>query len=339
MPPYTVIGGSSRAGSTGLSAIILMREGRYPRQALLEELQKAGFDYVLSMEGDRRSYDIEELSHDFPFAEFISFKRRLDYGAQINMAARELQGPLFFVLWNDMKFLRGARADRMAERLLSRDKPGAIRLCTTPMLQDSHFETMPTISAPALDDNKIKTVPLLPEWHGQPCLFPYDGIGIYDRERFIRMGGFDTGIHNFHWQLLDFGFRAWLWGEETALTQNVKLSFLGNLRSEDVTHDAGYLRFYLKCIAPVFRGDYAHIPLRRFPRFAQLRRESLGGGLLESWHDFHEGRRWVKANASHFCTDARLLADTWKTENTRAQEQAKVAQENDQEDNIEPAKT
>ena len=87
LPSYTAVGGTERKASTGLSAVILNRGGRYPRYGLFEELGKAGFDYILSMEGSFSRYDLEALSGDFPFVRFILLKEQLSPGEEINLAA------------------------------------------------------------------------------------------------------------------------------------------------------------------------------------------------------------------------------------------------------------
>ena len=317
---YTAVGGNERRASTGLSAVILNRGGRYPRFGLFEELEKAGFDYVLSMESSFTRYDLEALSQNFPFVRFILLKEPVSTGEEINLAAAELSSPLFFVLWNDLKILRGGGAERMAERLHSSalgPENGSMshykRLCTVPLIQDGRSETMPTLIAPALVSEKklkpaIKTIPFIPSKEGSPSLYPYDGIGIYDRERFIRLGGFDSSIKNFYWQLMDFGFRSKLWGEEITATQLIKLSYEGTIPQEDSTAGESSLRFFLKNLAPVYRGDYAHIPLARFP--AYFRRS---GDLLASWHEFSAARSWVKTNRYRFISDARTMAERWET--------------------------
>ena len=323
LPSYTAVGGTDRRASTGLSAVVLNRSGRYPRYGLFEELGKAGFDYVISMEGANTRYDLEELSADFPFVRFILLKENVSPGEEINLAAAELSGPLFFVLWNDLKILRGGGAERMAERLSAVNQPGqdndnpCKRLCTVPLIQDGRSETVPTLIAPALvPEGKsggiarsvIRTIPFIPRREGFRSLYPFDGIGIYDRERFIRLGGFDPAIRNFYWQLMDFGFRSFLWGEEIAFTQLVKLSYEGVLPEEDSTPGDGYLRFFLKNMAPVFRGDYAHIPLRRFPAYCGKR----GGVFFGAWEEFSAARSWVKTNRYRFTSDARTIAERWE---------------------------
>jgi hypothetical protein len=172
---------------------------------------------------------------------------------------------------------------------------------------------MPTLIAPALlpgrkRGNSIRTIPFIPEKEGLPSLYPFDGIGIYDRQRFIRLGGFDPSIKSFHWQLMDFGFRSSLWGEEIAATQLIKLAYEGAIPPEDGTAGDGYHRFFLKNLAPVFRGDYAHIPLRRFPEYFRRR-----GDLIAAWEEFSAARRWVKINRYRFASDARTVMELWES--------------------------
>ena len=321
LPSYTVVGGSERRSSTGLSAVILNR-GRYSRYGFFEELEKAGFDYVLSMESSSTRYDLEDLSNSFPFVRFVLLKESVSAGEEINLAASELSSPLFFVLRSDTRILRGGGAERMAERLHVKimdsrgesSKSNYKRLCTVPLIQNGRSETMPTIIAPALVPEKnfsfknpkstLRTIPFIPQSEGLPSLYPFDGIGVYDRERFIRLGGFDSSIKNFYWQLMDFGFRSSLWGEEIAATQFIKLSYDGELPEEDSTAGEDSLKFYLKNQAPVFHGDYAHIPFRRFPGYFKRR-----GDLFASWGEFKEARGWVMSNRYRFTSDARTIAE------------------------------
>ena len=313
LPTYTVVGGYRRNASSGLSAVILNRGGgRRSRYSFFEELEKIGFDYVLSMESTSARYDLESLSSNFPFVRFILPQQPLSPGEEINLAASELSCPLFFVLWNDLKILRCGGAERMAERLLAVPNDGKKtykRLCTAPLIQDRRSETLPTIIAPALvpekkSRNVIRTIPFVPQREGLPTLYPFDGIGIYDRERFIRTGGFDPFIKNFYWQLMDFGFRSSLWGEEIATTQLIKLSYEGTVPEEDSTAGEGFLRFFLKNLIPVFRGDSANIPLSRYPKYLGRR-----GELITSWEEFSAARAWVKTNRYRFISDARTIAE------------------------------
>jgi hypothetical protein len=310
------VGGTERGASTGLSAILLNRGGRYPRRTLFQELEKIGFDYIISMEGPREHYDLEDLSGRFPFVRFILLKETISPGEQINLAVSEITSPLFFVLWNDLRILHSGGAAKMADRLFfSRDefrrgdsKSLNKRLCTVPMIQNAHFETLPTLAAPVFFRHTVKTLLFPPEGEGSPSLYPFDGIGIYDRDRFVRLGGFDGTLKNTHWQLMDFGFRAYLWGEEIRSTQLIRLSYNGQVPIENDTTEESYRWFYLKNLAPVFRGDTAHLPWRRF--FGYLFRS--GRDLFAAWSDFNLGRRWVYANRFRFRGDAETVTDLWE---------------------------
>ncbi|MDR2182488.1 MAG: hypothetical protein LBN92_07410 [Treponema sp.] len=299
---YTAVGGTERGGASGVSAVLLNRGARYPRRSFFQELEKVGFDYVISMEGEEERYDLEELSGRFPFVRFIFLRETLNAGQMINLAAAELSGGLFLAFWNDQKLFNGITAAKMAEYFAGK------RLCTAPVIQNARFEALPTLTIP-LYDRYLKTVQETPEREGHATLFPFDWTGLYDRGRFIRLGGFDGAISTPYWQLMDFGFRAFLWGEEIRGTRLFRFVYNGEREAEDFTTDASYRLFYLKNLAPVFRGDHAYLPLRRYPSFLA----KSGWDLLGSWYEFSHERAWVKQNASRFRVDARTLTDRWET--------------------------
>jgi hypothetical protein len=315
------------AVSSGVSAILLNRGGRYPRRTLFAELEKVGFDSVISLEGPQDRYDLEDLSGRFPFVRFILLQKTLNPGEQINLAVTETASPLFFVLWNDLRILRGGDAEkivfwlRLSPEKLLQAPPGASsmrRLCTAPVIQNSRLEILPTLTSPALYRSKLpwklrdnlKALHFEPQTEAQPSLYPFDGVGLYDRDRFVRLGGFDGAIQNPYWQLMDFGFRGYLWGEEIRCTQLIRLSYDGEAVPEDTTADAGYRRFYLRNLAPVFRKDSAHIPLRLFPGYLF----KTGEDLSTAWGEFKENRQWVLANGGRFQKDARTLTGLWEQE-------------------------
>jgi len=318
IPSYTVIGGKERLGSTGLSAILLNRGRCYTRRNLFYDLEKTGFDMVVSVEPTPPSYDIDVLAERFPFVRFVLLQQPISLGEQINLAVSEIDSPLFFVLWNDLKIIAGGGAHRMAERLTysddsageNKEKKLFKRLCTVPVIQTSRFETLPTLMVPALQRTKIRTLFLSPTSEGLPSVYPFDGVGIYDRERFIRLGGYDGTFKSAYWQLMDFGFRAYLWGEEISSTQALKLSYESSVPAEENKGGVDYNRFYLKNLAPLFQGDSAQLPLRRFPGFLL----QTDGSIFAAWDDFSETRRWVNANRFRWHCDHRAIVKRWDLE-------------------------
>jgi hypothetical protein len=233
------------------------------------------------------------------------------------MAAAEVNSPLFFVLWDDLKMVSGGTAQRMAERLVRGGEknnsglgdPSYKRLCTAPFIQNSRLETIPTLVAPLplMQRKKLKTCCLTPTRAESNTLYPFDGVGIYDRARFIQMGGFDCSLKDNLWQLMDFGFRSYLWGEEISVSHTLKFSYEGTPPSEDSSVSEDSLRFYLKNIAPEFQGDHAFLPLRRF--FTLLLQGNLS--FFRAIEHFKEGRLWVRTNSYRWRCSAKTIAKHW----------------------------
>jgi hypothetical protein len=318
--PYTAVGGKERVASTGITAIVLNRPG-LPRRAFFQDLEKTGFDNIISIESCAPHYDIEELSLRFPFIRFILPENEINLGQKINLAASEIESPLFFVLRSDMKIIAGGTARRMAERLsintdeteenqshnISEKKTGFKRLCTVPLIMNSNYETLPSLITPLTQRKKIRTYFSEPYNEGDLSLYPFDGIGIYDRQRFINTGGFDVTLNNTYWQLMDFGFRSFLWGEEISLNLHFKLSCDDEPSSENYSIGNDYRRFYLKNLAPVFRSDYAHLPFYRFPGFFR----KSGENLFSLWDEFKKVRQWVIKNKFRWKCDAHDVTSRW----------------------------
>jgi hypothetical protein len=314
---YTAVGCKERIASNGISAVVLNHRGSI-RRSFFQDIEKTGFDNVISIESNAPHYDIEELSSRFPFVRFILPENEINLGEQINLGASEIESPLFFVLHSDMKIIAGGTARRMAERLSvnaeendgnSEIKTIFKRLCTVPVIMNSNYEILPSMIAPMTQHRKIRTVFLEPHNEGDLSIYPFDGIGIYDRLRFIHTGGFDTTLKHAHWQLMDFGFRAFLWGEEIATNLHYKLSYDGELPQENYTVEDSYRQFYLKNLAPVFRNDYAHLPLYRFFSFLF----KSGEDLFSAKEEFKKVRKWVTKNKFRFRCDARAVINKWET--------------------------
>jgi hypothetical protein len=322
--PYTAIGGKERISSNGISAVILNRAG-LPRRHYFQDFEKTGFDNVISIESPYPHYDIEELSRRFPFVRFILPEREMNPGEQINLAAEETESPLFYVLRNDLKIIAGGTANRLTERLKevneeNEDTNCFKRLCTIPVIVNSFYEVLPTLRAPVTRKKNMRTAAITPQFDGQLSLYPFDGIGIYDRSRFIKTGGFDITIKNTYWQFLDFGYRAYLWGESIALSLHLKLLCEGDIGAEDTIIDESYRQFFLKNLAPVYQGEYAHLPFYRFPPYL-LR---SGDDIFTAWHDFSKSREWIKTNKLRWRYDTSTVAGLWDTDLSEALRISKI---------------
>jgi hypothetical protein len=314
--PYTAIGCKERKDNEGITAVLLNRQGHYPHRSFFQELETAGFDNIISIESPSPHYDIEDLSRKFPFVRFIIPEKEINLGEQINLAAHEVESPLFFVLRSDMKIIAGGTAKRIVERLTvnqeetsenEENKNGFKRLCTVPAIVNSVYESMPTIVTPLTRNKKMWAGMMEPHSEGELSLYPFNGIGIYDRQRFISTGGFDTTIENIHWQFMDFGFRSFLWGEEISLSLHLKILCEEELPPVDYSLGKSYRQFYLKNLAPVFRDNCAQLPLYRFVPYLFKSNEYL----FSAWDEFSNGRNWVTENKDKFRMDAIAVTNRW----------------------------
>jgi hypothetical protein len=303
--PYTVVGAprpAPGAEAGAMSVVMLNRGSRIYRGEALGELERAGLRSVLSIESKGEAIDVEGLSARHPGARFLLLSSPASAGVQVNLAMRESAGPYVLVLWNDMSLSAQGLSSRFFERLAEVDI-----LCRAPALFARGGEQLPSAMAPAFNRSSLKVLGLVPERDGARSLFPFDYAGIYSKERFVLTGGFDPGLSNPYWQRLDFGFRAWLWGEEIRIAQALKLSYAEPPPPEDETPDEGYKWFWLKNLAPAFHGDSAAIGLSRL--WAYLRSRGAWGG--RALGEFRAAREWVRLNRYRFRTDAPSLASVW----------------------------
>ena len=303
---YTVVGaprGKACPDSLPVSVLLLHRGSRLYRAEALRELERLGFESIVSVEvGGGEGSDLESLAARHPLARFLLLSEPASPGAMLNLGMRESCGPYVFALWSDMSLQAQALSSRFFERVAEQDL-----LCQAPFLSDKAGELLPTAAAPALNKSSLKVLGLAPSRDGARSLYPFDYCGIYSRERFVMLGGCDVGIANPYWQKLDFGFRAWLWGEEIKLASALKMAYDEALPDEDSTPDEGYRRFWLKNLAPSFHGDSGQIALSRF--WSYLR--GPGQGLFPAAAEFRAAREWVRVNRFRFRNDAPSLVDLW----------------------------
>jgi hypothetical protein len=326
LPAYTVAGGE-RCGRSGISAVLLSSRELADRENLYRSLRRAGFDRILSIEekietknegeAEKKSLvpNIGQLSAAYPFVRFVLLREPLSVGGQINLAATELLEDCFFVLRKDC-VLDPVRAETLAGETRN--------LCAMPLMFDRKRAALPI--QPVVDRREFSershlssvnngilrtrlAVPAAGSWN----LFPFEGIGVYNRELFIRLGGYDNSIRDEHWQLMDFGLRAYTWGEKIRSTDAVTLVRTAGSAANDNVIGESYRRFYLKNLAPVYRADAAHLPLRRFPFFLL----KSGVPFSDAWNEFSAARAWVSLNAYRWKCDVHTVLQNWEKDNDK----------------------
>jgi hypothetical protein len=316
--PYTALGGGRvdriRKEQGTVSLLVLNRGGRFNRERSLAELAEADVGDVLWVEGPKVSYEIEALSRAYPEVRFLLLQGQASPGECVNLGMEETRSRFLLVIWSDMRLGREAHralAEQPAQPV-NREQPAQreqrAAICLVPQLRGPAGEVLPTIQVPALVRGRLKMLPFSPVRPGMRSVFPYDYCGLYDRGRFLAVGGFDAWMRNPYWQKLDFGLRCALWGERIHWGEALELRYLEEPTPEDSSADASYKLFYLKNEAVRFDGEAGLLPRSRWPTYA-LR---CGSGLVESRREFREVEAWVRAHRYRFKSDLAGLVNRWE---------------------------
>ncbi len=310
-PSYTVVGGqknqTGRGNSLPLSILLLNRGGRPFRADLFEELNRLGAWEVVSLEGPRRAYDVEALSRKYPGLRFILFHQELTPGEQINIGIMEALGDQAFVLWNDMKIQSSNISSRLLQKIIERQE-----LCTVPLLMDEENQEIPSLMVPVYDGKRLRVIPFDSGRGGAATVAPFDYCGLYNRNRFLSLGGYDPEITSPYWQRMDMGFRGYLWGESLILNKSLKIGYMTAPPPEDAAADESYSRFFLKNLAVKYRRDSAYLPGVVFLRY--LFRS--GYGLFKALREFRRVRDWVSQYRYRFKQDSKGVIELWDMENS-----------------------
>ena len=304
--PYTVVGqtaGGAHAQRCGISLLVLNRGGRPVRSELLLPFSQCGADEVLCVLGPRPHYEIEQLASRVPQTRFILLGRDVTVGEQLSIGMREAHTPYVLSLWSDM--YAPSITERLAERVREMDA-----LAVVPTLRTERNETVPSIIAPAFYRSLFRTIPTQPGSEGMRSLCVYAESGIWDRERYEGVGGYDPAIRNPYWQRLDLGMRAYLWGEQIVAMPSLRVQTSRPLPADDTTPGASYARFHLKNLSVRFVRDQGRLPLRQVVPF--LLRTSLS--LPEALRQFRQARNWVAKYRYRFVQDARRLTELWEVD-------------------------
>jgi hypothetical protein len=305
--PYTVIGGEKlddkKSTPPALSVILINRSGKFRREELLSELKFLDSSEVIYIEGPEHSYEIEPLSRKNPEVKFLLLQEPISTGEKITIGFEESRAALCLVMWSDMKILHNTVPQKLMARLES-DKV----FCTSPILKNARGELIPSLLAPAFIKKRLQILPFNPARDETASIYPFDYSGIYSKEKYFSLGGYDPIITNPYWQKMDLGFRSCLWGERIELTTSFVLQYTSSIETEDATPDSSYKFFFVKNMFVTCKRGRASInPLKVF--YYMMKGDS---GPVKSWREFRDARVWVNANSSRFKKDAKSLIRSWE---------------------------
>ena len=287
-----------------VSAVLLSRGGSHFRAKMLEVLVQCGFESVVAVETDPESYNIENMSARYPTVKFVVTLEKLTAGEMVNIGIEESSAEHVFVLWDDVKFTAGMLLPHLASRLSALNQ-----YCVVPRLI-TKIQGMPVVTSPSALSSKFQVLRSSSVKDGEPTLYPFDFVGLFDREKFITLGGYDYTIDSPYYQNLDLAVRSWLWGEKTTISTAFQLCYEESLPVEDHTANLSELRFYLKNLVPVHKGDHGVIPSSAFPRY--MLHSSCG--FVEALKNFKDAQLWTEKNKYRFKTDIVSLMENWGKE-------------------------
>ena len=164
--------------------------------------------------------NITGLRMNFPSVSFIVFTQPVSVGNMINVMANECFTTYFFVTRSDVHVI-----DFNFEEILNQfnkvDKPALI----TPVIMNKADEYIPVVQVPRMEQHIIDPLPFFPTKEKEATLYPYLGLGVYERALFQRLRGFDELLVGEYWQFLDFGVRCWLFGYTIWILSSLTLKF------------------------------------------------------------------------------------------------------------------
>lgn len=300
---YTIIasGDNERTPFIGISIVLLSRGGRPFRKEQLQKLASLKLSEIISIESS--GSDMDQLSHSIPELKCIIISGEKTVGEKINIAIREASGSHVLVMWDDMDLQIIGRTGRLFAMAAEQEA-----LCSIPVLMNSRKESIPIRLAPIFSGQKLEIVPLGSVKNDTPTLYPFDYCGIYNKKKFILTDGYDIKIESPYWQKMDFGFRAFLWGEKILCYTGIKIAYQNEIPKEDASISDSYKRFFLKNLALVYKGDSCQLSLISIIRFHL----KSGMSLFNSISDYKSTKNWVNKNRYRFRMDPYSLTELWE---------------------------
>ncbi|UTC63677.1 hypothetical protein E4O00_06850 [Treponema sp. OMZ 788] len=301
--PYTVLGKSSGDVKTAVSVVVLNRGARYYLSSLFQNLIDLGLSSIVFVDSSPRGFELESLSSQFPEVKFLIPLENVTVGEMINLGISETSSDYVMVFWNDMVLSSSALPENLTDILNQSDV-----VCLAPVLIDEKNSLIPVQIVPSVTHRDFSTEQFFCRKDLTHTIYMYDFVGIYNREKFIDIGGFDYTIENPYWQNLDFGFRTHLWGMEILISNLYKMKYAGAPPLEDISADNSYINFYLKNLAPLVGKKGGCLPWYLF--FSYAVRSGLNPFL--AYKHFKAVQDWVHINKYRFVQSPQDLIYKWE---------------------------
>lgn len=285
-----------------ISVILLNSSGSHLKLNVFENLIKCNFDTIISIEPDSENYSIDEVSQMFPEVKFMIPLEKTNDGDMINLAMSEIKTDFVLVLRDSLNIPSGFLLNHLAANLTQNNI-----YCIAPWLMDKKLQVLPVHFTPGAEKSHFVIDSSVKINDRMKTVYPFDYIGLYNRKKFIELGGYDFTINSPYWQNLDLSIRAWLWGEEIRLSTVLQFSYLEEAPIADSTINLDYLKYYLKNEVPRYKEPKAFISNSFFHKFR--RRSSCG--FIEARKQFKAAQKWVERNQYRFKMDLQTFIQNW----------------------------
>ncbi len=304
---YTILGGETldrkKKSQDGFSIILLNSSSNPYRTPLFNELKKLQAVEVLSIETDPSPRDVLMLMQLYNNVRFIIFKKGTDTGHRLDTAFNEALCNHCYVISPNMQMKRPDTLNHLLGEIMERKQ-----ICTVPVIQNLDGEILHTTVGPMpTGRTRFQVLPTAPGKRETPTLFPWDYFGMYNLEKHRKLGGFDHSIKESWWQLLEYGMRAWLWGEKLSTHPELKIGLLVDLPSVNTSPGMGYRRFYLKILAVHRRNGGGRLSRLQWWSYL-IRSGDKDHSASSDWKEIHH---WVRENSHRYKLDAIELSEHW----------------------------
>ena len=247
------------------------------------------FNYCLHVVSQYERFNVEEMQSQYPDVTFILFPKAPSLAERVNALADVCMTTYFLTMRSDTNLMN---FDWKPLEARMREEEHPAMLC--PWVFNKSNEEIPTLRTPLLKGKEVEPVSFMPSAQCSANLYPFLGIGLYDRALFQRLRGYDEEITGAYWQTLDFGVRCWLYGYPIYTVSQMAVLFYGKqFLIEDRSEKQGFERFYSKALS--VHQVKGHNYIRRGPKMSKR-------VINEE----------VKPRLGLYKTDFRALCDSWK---------------------------
>ena len=247
------------------------------------------FNYCLHVVSSNDRFNVEEMQAIYPDVTFIVFPKAPSLAERVNALADVCMTTYFLTMRSDTNLMS---FDWKPLEARMREEEHPAMLC--PWVYNKSNEEIPTLRTPLINGKEVEPVSFMPSAECSANLYPFLGIGLYDRALFQRLRGYDEDITGAYWQTLDFGVRCWLYGYPIyTVSQMAVLFYSKQFLIEDRSEQQGFERFYSKALS--VHQVKGHNYIRKGPKMSKR-------VINEE----------VKPRLGLYKTDFRTLCENWK---------------------------